>query len=178
MSKKSKTNTHTYKHNYNTNNKSHSIANSKSLLDFKIDKSITIFTKINDIKTSTNIGDFYNLLEIHDTMNKNCLNKVQNKYIDGIKLNKIVAKNICTCLFDKNQHLTIQKLENHIKENKHTPGSQCITILDKYLQNEKLKKKSSKSSKSSKSPKSSKRSKSSKSSKNSKSFKSSKRSKH
>ena len=122
----------------------HSITNTKSsqltsLLDFKKNKSLTILSKPSDIKSATSVGDFYNLLEIHDNINKNCINKVQMKVVDGIKLNKKVSKSICECLFEKNKDLTIETLENKIKGKNHTPGSACISILDKFIQEEKLK---------------------------------------
>ena len=111
----------------------------KTLLDFKKSKSLTILSKPSDIKSATSVGDFYNLLEIHDNINKNCINKVQMKVVDGIKLNKKVSKSICECLFEKNKDLTIETLENKIKGKNHTPGSACISILDKFIQEEKLK---------------------------------------
>ena len=87
-----------------------------SLIDFKKNKSLTILSKPSDIKSITSVGEFYNLLDIHDNINKNCINKVKNKNVDGIQLNKNIAKNICSCLFEKNKDLTIEKLEIDTKK--------------------------------------------------------------
>ena len=111
-----------------------------SIIDFKKNKSFTILTKESEIKSSTNIGEFYNLLEMHDTINKNCVNKVKDKEINGIKLNKPIAKKICNCLFEKNKNITIEKLEKKINEKKQTPASSCIKILDDFLKTNKTKK--------------------------------------
>jgi len=81
-----------------------------SIIDFKKNKSFTILTRPSEIKSATNIGEFYNLLEMHDVINKNCVNKVKDKEIYGIQLNKPIAKKICNCLFEKNKNITIEKL--------------------------------------------------------------------
>jgi len=122
------------------NNKSKQSTTLTSLIDFKKDKSFTILTKPSEIKSSTNIGEFYNLLEIHDNINKSCLNKVKDKEINGIKLNKPVAKKICNCLFEKNKNITIEKLEEKVNKKKQTPASSCIKILDDFLKTNKTKK--------------------------------------
>ena len=122
-----------------------------SLVDFKKSKSLTILSKPSDIKTITSVGEFYNLLDIHDNINKNCINKVKDKSIDGVQLNKNIAKTICTCLFEKNKDLTIEKLEIDTNNKIQTPGSSCISILDKFIKEE-----NDKSSKSRKTRKSSK----------------------
>jgi len=122
------------------NNKSKQSTTLTSLIDFKKDKSFTILTKPSEIKSSTNIGEFYNLLEMHDNINKNCLNKVKDKEINGIKLNKPIAKKICNCLFEKNKNITIEKLEKKVNEKKQTPASSCIKILDDFLKTNKTKK--------------------------------------
>ncbi len=129
-----------------------------SLVDFKKSKSLTILSKPSDIKSITSVGEFYNLLDIHDNINKNCINKVKHKNVDGIQLNKNIAKTICSCLFEKNKDLTIEKLESDTNKKIQTPGSSCIYILDNFIKEEKGK--TSKSSKSSKSSKTSKTSKS------------------
>jgi hypothetical protein len=122
----------------------------KSSLDFTKSKSLTILSKSSDIKSTTSVGEFYNLIDTYDTINKNCINKVKEKVVDGIKLNKNIAKDICTCLFEKNKDLTIEELERKTKEKIHTPGSSCISILDKFVNNEKKKygKKSTRTSRS------------------------------
>lgn len=108
-----------------------------SLVDFKKSKSLTILSKPSDIKSITSVGEFYNLLDIHDNINKNCINKVKNKNIDGVQLNKNIAKNICSCLFEKNKDLTIEKLESDTNKKIQTPGSSCIYILDNFIKEEK-----------------------------------------
>ena len=87
----------------------------------------------------TSVGEFYNLLEMHDNINKNCINKVKTKVVDGIQLNKKVSKDICHCLFEKNKNLSIEKLEEKTNSKMHTPGSSCISIIDKFVKEAKLK---------------------------------------
>ena len=116
-----------------------SIASMSSLLDFKKNKSLTTLSKPSDIKSMTSVGEFYNLLEMHDNINKHCINKVKTKVVDGIQLNKKVSKDICNCLFEKNKNLSIEKLEEKTNKKINTPGSSCISILDKFIQEEKLK---------------------------------------
>ena len=108
-----------------------------SLADFKKSKSLTILSKPSDIKSITSVGEFYNLLDIHDNINKNCINKIKSKVIDGVQLNKKIGKTICNCLFEKNKDLTIEKLESDTNKKIHTPGSSCISILDKFIKEEK-----------------------------------------
>ena len=79
--------------------------NLTSLIDFKTKKNFTVLSNTNDIKSITSIGEFYNLLDIHDNINKYCINKVKTKTINGVQLNKNIAKTICTCLFEKNKDL-------------------------------------------------------------------------
>ena len=117
-----------------------------SLVDFKKSKSLTILSKPSDIKSITSVGEFYNLLDIHDNINKNCINKIKGKVIDGVQLNKKIGKTICDCLFEKNKDLTIEKLETDTNKKIQTPGSSCISILDKFVKEEKGK--STKSTKS------------------------------
>ena len=107
--------------------------------DFTKTKSLTSLSKPSDIKSTTSVGDFYNLIDMYDNINKNCINKIKDNVVDGIKLNKKVAKDICNCLFEKNKDLTIEELENKTKNKIHTPGSSCISILDKFINNEKNK---------------------------------------
>jgi hypothetical protein len=108
-----------------------------SLVDFKKSKSLTILSKPSDIKSITSVGEFYNLLDIHDNINKNCINKIKSKVIDGVQLTKKIGKNICDCLFEKNKDLTIEKLETDTNKKIQTPGSSCIYILDKFIKEEK-----------------------------------------
>ena len=120
-----------------------------SLADFKKSKSLTILSKPSDIKSITSVGEFYNLLDIHDNINKNCINKIKNKVIDGVQLNKKIGKTICDCLFEKNKDLSIEKLETDTNKKIHTPGSSCISILDKFVKEEKGKLHKSRNSKNS-----------------------------
>lgn len=114
-------------------------SNLLSTLDFKKNKSISSSSKSSDIKSTTSVGEFYHLIDTYDSINKNCINKVKSKIVDGISLNKKVSKDICECLFEKNKDLTIEELENKTKNKLHTPGSSCISILDKFINNEKNK---------------------------------------
>lgn len=153
-SKKSKKTKKTKKNKLsNSSTKSSSKSSTReSLLDFTNSKSLTSLSKSSDIKSTTSVGDFYNLIDTYDIINKNCINNVKDRSVNGIKLNKKVGKDLCSCLFEKNKDLTIDELEKKTKDRIHTPGSSCISIIDKFINNEKYKKKS-KSSKSSKSSK-------------------------
>lgn len=124
--------------------KSKSLKNKKtynSLLDFKSSKSISIATKLSDIKSGSSIDDIYSIKELHDNMQKICINKVIKKKSQGVSLNRKISKDLCDCLFDKNKDLTITELESRINNKLETPGSQCIKLLDNYVNNNKSKSK-------------------------------------
>ena len=106
----------------------------KSLLDFKKAKSISVASSITDLKSSK-IGELYDVKPVHDNMHRLCLLKIQAKASKDIPIPKQVSKDICECLFEKNKELTIDELEKRITSRVDTPASQCITILDNYLQN-------------------------------------------
>ena len=101
----------------------------QSFIDFKKSKSISITTKLSDIKESK-IGELYDTKILHDKLNSLCIKKVSAK---GIPITKKVSKDICECLFDKNKELSVSELENKVLTKHETPGSQCIQILDKAL---------------------------------------------
>jgi hypothetical protein len=105
----------------------------KSLLDFKKAKSISIASKISDIKSSK-IGELYDVKPIHDNMHRLCLIKVQGKASKETPIPKKISKEICECLFEKNKDLSIAELEKRVSTRLDTPASQCITILDNYLE--------------------------------------------
>ena len=104
----------------------------KSLLDFKKAKSISVASRITDLKSSK-ISELYEVKPIHDNMQRLCLLKMQAKSSKDIPIPKKVCKDICECLFEKNKELTIDELEKRINARIDTPASQCITILDNYL---------------------------------------------
>ena len=148
--KKSKHTKYSKKHNSKESKNSNAPSSSlTSLVDFKKSKSLTILSKPSDIKSITSVGEFYNLLDIHDNINKNCISKVKDKTIDGVQLNKHIAKTICTCLFEKNKDLTIEKLEVDTNSKLQTPASSCISILDKFIKEEKGKSNKSRNSRTS-----------------------------
>lgn len=122
----------------------------KSLLDFKKAKSISVASKISDLKSSK-IGELYDVKPIHDNMHRLCIIKLQGKAAKHSPITKKVSKDICECLFEKNKDLSIAELEKRVTTRLDTPASSCITILDKYLEKNKNSSKSSRISKSSKS---------------------------
>ena len=106
----------------------------KSLLDFKKTKSISVASKISDLKSSK-IGELSEVKPIHDNMHKLCLLKMQAKTDkSNIPIPKKINKDICECLFEKNKSLTIAELEKRVLNRYDTPASECITILDKYIE--------------------------------------------
>jgi len=108
----------------------------KSLLDFKKTKSISVASKISDLKSSK-IGELYDVKPIHDNMHKLCLLKLQAKTDkSNIPIPKKTNKDICECLFEKNKGLRIAELEMLVKQRMDTPASSCVSILDKYLGNQ------------------------------------------
>lgn len=124
----------------------------KSLLDFKKTKSISVASKISDLKSSK-IGELSEVKPIHDNMHKLCLLKMQGKTDkSNMSIPKKINKDICECLFEKNKSLSIAELEKRVLNRHDTPASECITILDKYIEkNIGTKSSKSKSSRTSKS---------------------------
>jgi hypothetical protein len=57
-------------------------------------------------------------------------------------LNKKISKDLCECIFDKNKELSIVDLESRVKNKKHIPSIDCITIYDKFNKKNKHNKKS------------------------------------
>ena len=129
------------KNNYQTSNTSQSTI--KTLSDLKSQKSFSSLSSINSIKSETTIGEIYNLDDQHANINKLCINKLKNKKYNNIQLDKTIAKKLCHCVFEKNNKLTVEQLENKIKQKLHTPGSECIKILDKFIKDKSKDKKSS-----------------------------------
>lgn len=106
----------------------------KSLLDFKKTKAISVASKISDLKSSK-IGELSEVKPIHDNMHKLCLLKMQGKTDkSNISIPKKINKDICECLFEKNKSLSIAELEKRVLNRHDTPASECITILDKYIE--------------------------------------------
>ena len=115
----------------------------KSLIDFKKTKSISVASKISDLKSSK-ISELYNVKPIHDSMQKLCLLKMQAKTDkSNISIPKNINKEICNCLFEKNKSLSIAELETRVLNRHETPASACITILDNYIEKNVSKTKSS-----------------------------------
>lgn len=105
----------------------------KTLSDLKSQKSLSTLSSIKTIKSDTTIGELYNLTDLNENISKLCINKVKNKKYNNIQLDKTIAKKLCHCMFEKNNKLTVEQLENKIKQKLHTPGSECIKILDKFI---------------------------------------------
>jgi len=151
-SKQSKQHKKTIKKNKSKSNslsksKSNSLSKSqssiKTLSDLQSQKSFSSLSSIKSIKSETTIGEIYNLSDEQDNINKLCINKLKNKKYNNIQLDKTIAKKLCHCLFEKNTKLTVEQLENKIKQKLHTPGSECIKILDKFIKDKSKGKKSS-----------------------------------
>jgi len=121
----------------------------KSLLDFKKTKSISVASSISDLKTSK-IGEFYEVKPIRDNMQRLCLVKIQGKSSKEVPIPKNVSKDICECLFEKNKELSYAELEKRVLTRNETPASACITILDKYLEKNSRKSKSTATSRTTK----------------------------
>jgi hypothetical protein len=105
----------------------------KSMRDFQASKSITVATTKSDI-TSSKIGELYDVKPIHDNIHRLCQLKIAGKIIKEYpdeKMPKNVSNQICKCLFEKNRGLKISELEKMVKTRMDTPGSTCISILDK-----------------------------------------------
>ena len=147
--KKTKKNKKTKQNKNNKQNKSKSNSLTKSqssiktLSDLQSQKSLSSLSSINSIKSETTIGEIYNLDDEHTNINKLCINKLKNKKYNNIQLDKNIAKKLCHCVFEKNNKLTVEQLENKIKQKLHTPGSECIKILDKFIKDKSKGKKSS-----------------------------------
>jgi hypothetical protein len=104
----------------------------KSIRDFQASKSITIATTKSDI-TSSKIGELYEVKPIQENIQRLCQLKVANKIAKEFpngKINKNVPRQICKCLFEKNNGLRIAELEKLVKNRIDTPASSCISILD------------------------------------------------
>ena len=101
---KTKSNKTKTKSKLKSTSKTLSKTNLLSTLDFKKNKAISSSSKSSDIKSTTSVGEFYHLIDTYDSINKNCINKVKSKIVDGISLNKKVSKDICECLFEKNKN--------------------------------------------------------------------------
>ena len=116
-------------------------SHSKTLTNLQSQTSFSSLSSISSIKSDITIGDIYNSIDTNEDINKLCINKIKNIKYNNIQLDKTIAKNLCHCIFDKNYKLTIDQLENKIKQKLHTPGSECIKLLDKFIK-DKLNKKS------------------------------------
>lgn len=120
----------------------------QSLIDFKKSKSISVVSKMSDLKSSK-IGELYDVKPIHDNMHRLCNQKIHAKSQKHIPLPKHISRSICDCLFEKNKTLTIAELEDRVSKKEDTPASECIQILDNYIkQGNGKKSKQSKKSKS------------------------------
>lgn len=134
----------------------------KSLLDFKKSKSISVASKLSDLKSSK-IGELYDVKTIHDNMQRICQKKINKKMAGKMSLPKHISHDVCDCLFEKNKSLSIVELDKRVREKLDTPASTCITIIDKYLQKHPSKRLSTRSTRSTSNKKSKKTSRSSKS---------------
>ena len=122
------------------------LSDKPSLDNFIKSKSISGTSNPSDIKKSSYIGEVYGVKDLHNKIQHMCITKVSNKKVKNLNLNKKIAKQICECLFDKNKDLSISDLENRVLNKKHTPGSECIKILDNYVDKNKRKSSSKRSS--------------------------------
>ena len=104
----------------------------QSLIDFKKSKSITVVSKLSDLKTSK-IGELYDVEPIHDNMHRLCNLKIHAKSQKHIPIPKNISRSLCDCLFEKNKTLSIAELEERVSKREDTPASECIQILDNYI---------------------------------------------
>ena len=118
--------------------------NDKTITDFTSKHSTTILPSSSNIKSTSTIGNLYDIEQLRDKLQKQCIYKIQNKSTDRINYNKTISATLCKCLFDKNKDIKINDLEHKVNTKQHTPASRCILLLDKYKkQNKKLIKNSS-----------------------------------
>jgi hypothetical protein len=100
-----------------------------SLLDYKKSKSFFSASSLSTYKSKTHIGEIYDYKPLHDKINNICIkNMIKKQPI----LNKKISKDLCECIFDKNKELSIIDLESRVKNKKHIPSIDCITIYDKF----------------------------------------------
>ena len=110
-----------------------------SLLDYKQSKSFASASSLSTYKTKTHIGEIYDYKPLHDKINNICIKNMIKKQPN---LNKKISKDLCECIFDKNKELSIIDLESRVKNKKHIPSIDCITIYDKFNKKNKHNKKS------------------------------------
>jgi hypothetical protein len=114
---------------------------SKELSKFRESKSISIASRLTDIK-QTSVGELTDYKPIHDILINQCVEKMhQRRYLlpisDGSEskhIPKLLATKACSCLFEKNKDLSINELEEKVLNKLETPGSGCINVLDKYFE--------------------------------------------
>ena len=100
-----------------------------SLLDYKKTKEFSSITSLSNYKSKTHIGEIYDYKPLHDKINNICIKNMIKKQPT---LNKKISKDLCECIFDKNKELSIIDLESRLKNKKHIPSIDCITIYDKF----------------------------------------------
>jgi hypothetical protein len=122
------------------------LKNSAELSKFRDTKSISIASRLTDIK-ETQVGELIDMKPVHDVMLNMCVDKMtKRKYtFPDSSVNKPIIKNlakdVCECLFSKNKDLSVNELENRVVSHLETPGSSCIGILDNYYNKTKTHKK-------------------------------------
>ena len=118
------------------------LKNSAELSKFRDTKSISIASRLTDIK-NTQVGELIDMKPVHDVMLNLCIDKMtKRKYTypdSGINkpITKNVASDVCECLFEKNKDLSVNELENRVSSHVETPGSTCIGILDNHYNKKK-----------------------------------------
>ena len=118
-----------------------SLYDSKELSKFRESKSISIASRLTDIK-QTSVGELTDYKPIHDILINQCVEKMhQRRYLlptsDGSEskhIPKLLATKACSCLFEKNKDLSINELEAKVLNKLETPGSICINVLDKHFE--------------------------------------------
>lgn len=113
----------------------------KSLSDFIDRKSISIVSRLTDIK-ETSVRELSENPPIHTVMMNQCIEKVKHRrYLkptsengETSQITKSLAAKVCNCLFEKNKDLSINELEDKVLKKEDTPASDCITILDKHFE--------------------------------------------
>ena len=113
---------------------------SKDLSEFRDRKSISITSRMSDLK-ETSVGELTDNPPIHTVMLNQCIEKIsRRRYLLPTKdnsetkpISKTIANKVCSCIFEKNKALSINELEDKVLKKMETPASQCITILDKNI---------------------------------------------
>jgi len=100
-----------------------------SILDLISKKSFTGVSSKSSMKSESYIGEIYNYKPLQNKINAYCKTKILKQ---DPTITKSVQNKLCNCLFLKNKDLTVEELEEKIKNKLQTPSTHCIKIYDDY----------------------------------------------